>query len=245
MAGFMGGYTPSFGPRRTSSNTQQDDYNRIMQGYRGMLNGSNNPILAEYNFQQSPEEAELIQSLEETSRTGGYSNADQAAIRARSISPIRSAYANAMRTANRATNLSGGYSPNAGAVQAKMAREQSGILADANTNVNASLATMIAEGKSRAASQLAPLVTREGDYRRSIDEGNLAERRKFQTDLPLAALSGMTSLYGTTPARANMFGSHALTARSQDLQRDGQQIQINQGRANTGLNLLQRRYGGR
>jgi hypothetical protein len=77
---------------------------------------------------------------QEFSRTGGYSPADISNMRARGIAPVRAAYANAEREVGRQRSLQGGYSPNAAAIQAKMAREQSQSMADASQNVEAGLA---------------------------------------------------------------------------------------------------------
>lgn len=79
--------------------------------------------------------------------TGGYSSQDLSNIRARSVSPIRSAYTGAMRDMDRQRSLQGGYSPNYMAARARMARESSAALADANTNVEASIAQMIQQGR--------------------------------------------------------------------------------------------------
>jgi hypothetical protein len=83
----------------------------------------------------------------EFSRTGGYSDADMANMRARGIAPIRAAYSNAQNEIGRARSLQGGYAPNAIAAQVKMAREQGQGMADASTNVEAALAQMKQAGR--------------------------------------------------------------------------------------------------
>jgi hypothetical protein len=72
--------------------------------------------------------------------TGGYSGQDIADMRARGVSPIRAAYANAQRAVGQQRSLQGGYSPNAIAAQVKMAREQGQSMADASQNVDAQIA---------------------------------------------------------------------------------------------------------
>ncbi len=257
MAG-LGGLNPitpnsTFGPKpvKTDPNsaynaailTQGADYDRLMRQYDAMRN--TNPIMANYNYYESPEEAALKSQLRENMDTGGFSSGDIGALRERGVSPIRSVYANAMRNASRAKNLAGGYSPNSLAVQAKMAREQSDVVSNATTNVNASIAEMVARGKAEAAGQLAPLATRESTYRAGIDADNVNERRRVETDLPLQLLQGKTSLYGTTPALASMFGQHALSLRGQDLQSQNMQINQDQNRTNAGLNLISGLNSGR
>jgi hypothetical protein len=192
-----------------------EDYDSIMREYERLR--QTNPILANYNYYQSPELQQSINQLSENTRTGGYSADAISDIRARGISPIRSVYANAMRNASRSRNLAGGYSPNAGAVDAKFAREQSSVLSDATTDVNARIAEMVAGGKSTALNNLASLSSRETDYRSGIDQDNINEQRRIQTQLPLELLRGRTSLYGTTPAMAELFGQQALQQRGQDM----------------------------
>jgi hypothetical protein len=175
----------------TAVTTQMGDYDRIMEGYR---NSSNRvaPIRTAYNpiqhqnanyvegerYQQSEASADLLRRLRQQADTGGYSTGDLSNIRARSVSPIRAAYAAANRNANRATNLAGGYSPNAGAIQAKLAREQSTSLADASTNAEASIADLVAGGRRSALSAMSPLVAQEQELMTRIAEQNAAERRR-------------------------------------------------------------------
>src|SRR5262245_38955208 len=83
----------------------------------------------------------------EFSQTGGYSPQDIANMRARGVSPIRAAYANAEREVARQRSLQGGYSPNAVATLAKMAREQGQSAADATQNVEAGLAEARNKGR--------------------------------------------------------------------------------------------------
>lgn len=85
--------------------------------------------------------------FQDFSKTGGYSAADIANMRARGVAPIRSAYANARSELSRQRSLGGGYSPNTPAVLAKMAREQGQSGADTITNVEAGLAQARNTGK--------------------------------------------------------------------------------------------------
>jgi hypothetical protein len=77
--------------------------------------------------------------FQEFSNTGGYSKDDVANLRARGTAPIRAAYANAEREVARQRALQGGYSPNAFALQGRMAREQGQLGADAMQNVEGGL----------------------------------------------------------------------------------------------------------
>lgn len=111
---------------------------------------------------------------------GQYSAQQQADIRERGISPIRSVYSSANRDVDRQRALQGGYSPNYGAVKAKMAREMSESLSGATTNVNAQLAQ------------------------------DMMKNQQAMNAQQLSALGGSSSLYGTTPALAKTFGDQAL-----------------------------------
>jgi hypothetical protein len=101
-----------------------------------------NPFIAEYK-----DPFNSYAGFTEFSQTGGYSADDIANMRARGVSPIRAAYANAEREVGRQRSLQGGYSPNAIATQARMAREQGQAAADATTNVEAGLAEARNRGK--------------------------------------------------------------------------------------------------
>ena len=168
---------------------------------------------------------------QEFSQTGGYSPDDVANMRARGISPIRAAYANAQRGISRQRSLQGGYSPNATASMARMAREQGQAGADATQNVEAGLAQMRNQGRlaglggmtdvekeryamdykqqvynaqaqASAASQNASAAGANAAASRASAEANTGNQFK--------ALSGMTNLYGTTPGMADTFGRQVL-----------------------------------
>ena len=79
--------------------------------------------------------------------TGGFSPEDLANLRARSMSPIRAVYANAIRNVERNKALQGGYSPNYGAQMAKLSREQSISQAEHSLNTEADLAEMVQRNK--------------------------------------------------------------------------------------------------
>ncbi len=88
----------------------------------------------------------LMGGFENFQKTGGYSPQDVGMIRQRMTSPIRSIYANANREVDRGKTLSG-YSPNYNASKAKMARESSYAIGDANNNAEASIAQLVNQGK--------------------------------------------------------------------------------------------------
>lgn len=85
--------------------------------------------------------------FQDFAKSGGFSAADLANIRARAVSPVRAIYANAQQNVNRQRALQGGYSPGFGVLQARMARQQGQGISDAATNAEASIAEMVQQGK--------------------------------------------------------------------------------------------------
>lgn len=83
----------------------------------------------------------------EFAQTGGFSPEAISNIRSRALSPVRAVYSNAMQGVQRQRALQGGYSPNATATMAKMAREQSSQASDAATNAEAGLSEMVQKGR--------------------------------------------------------------------------------------------------
>ena len=161
----------------------------------------------------------------EFSKTGGYSPQDIANMRSRGISPIRAAYGNAEREMQRGRSLQGGYSPNMAAAQVKMAREGGQGVADATQNVEAGLAESRNKGRlaglggmsgietSRLGADLDVAKFNAQAQMASAASGSAAGAQNRQDEL--AALRGMTSLYGTTPAMSETFGNQLLSGVGQ------------------------------
>lgn len=91
--------------------------------------------------------ANAIAGYGDFAQTGGLSPQNIADIRARALSPIRANYALAQDELQRGKNLAGGYMPNFAPALAKMAREQSYAMSDANVNTSAMLAEAIRSGR--------------------------------------------------------------------------------------------------
>lgn len=170
----------------------QQDYGNLMTGYGGMFT---NPGIS---YNRSPEMQSAMGGYEDFARTGGFSPQDLQDIRARGVSPIRAAYSNAIDEVNRQRNLSGGYSPNYDAAMAKMARDQAYSMADANQNVNATIAQMVQQGKLAGNQGLGGLAAEDSQLGLGAQEAAAQAR--------LGALSGGGSLYSATPGMARMFG---------------------------------------
>lgn len=183
------------------------------------------------------------------SKTGGYSPEDISNLRARGTAPIRAAYANAEREVARQRSLQGGYSPNAMALQGRMAREQGQLGADAMQNVEAGMvdtrntnklkglegmtdvekqrlaadldvAKYNANAKMSAASSNAGARNAAAAGSASNALASAAANRNDQ----FRALQGMTNLYGTTPGMSQLFGQQTLSAIGQSGTQGGNQV---------------------
>jgi hypothetical protein len=234
------------------------DYDSIMAGYRAQL-GKSMPMLQggtytpeQYDYKPTADYSNAVANLKGLSENGGYSESDQNSIRERGISPIRSIYASAQRNVDRNKALQGGYSPNYGAVTAKMARELSDTIGNQVTNVNAGLAQNIAQNRLQVAPQLTQTTGAESALRNQFGMQNTQaqnEAAQFNMTMPLQyanynlnasnqgleALRGMTSLYGTTPAMTRLFGDQAMErANFEENQSQNQSRNALQGAANVG-----------
>lgn len=205
----------------TAVEQQAKDYGDIMGKYNTYFNNSMDP--SKFAYEQSQDSKDSLGILKGYAQNGGYSDNDIYALRERGISPIRSIYAGANRDIDRGRALQGGFSPNYAATKAKMAREMSSQISDQMNNVNAGIAQNVATNKLGAASSYAGNANAENSTRNQMKNQNL----NYMGD----ALRGMTSLYGTTPALAQLFGSQALQGSS--LQND-----INQSNTRNNLALI-------
>jgi len=224
----------------TSVQKQAGDYDDIMRRYKTIFDESApgnenryafNPYRADQaNYRKSDDTTAALGNLKDLATTGGLSAGDQQNLRARGISPIRAQYATAERDMNRQRRLNGGYSPNFGAVTAKMTRDQSSAIADQMDKVNANIAQMVQTGRLSAAPNYASAAQNESELAHSIETGNVQakneanrfnatgmfESKRAQKGDRLGATQGMTNLYGTTPALSHLYGGQALdTARFQ------------------------------
>lgn len=217
-------------------NTQ--DYGNIMGGYEDFR--KNLPGATKFTYQNvnAPRPAELgegygylreaMPGYRNFAETGGYSPQDVQDLRARGVSPIRTAYAGTMRNLDRARALGGaGGAPNYIAAVSRAQREMPEQLSDAMQNVNAGLAESIRSGKEfglqgisgtgsamgglasqEAGRQLqANLANQQADLQaQGMGESSLQNR----LGLGLQSLGGQSQLYGTSPGMASTFGNQAL-----------------------------------
>lgn len=229
-----------------AADRQTADYSDIMGRYDDLYKNISSAPPQRFSFERvnSPTPPELqegygylreaVPGYRNFAETGGYSDQDIADLRARGISPLRAVYANANREVDRAKSVGGGYAPNFIAAKAKMSRDLSTNISDETQNVNARLAEDIRQGKlaglaglsgiggtmggmslqdadrilrASLANQSADLQTQGMDYSASQDKiKNM-----------LGTLGAKSSLYGTTPGQASVFGNQALEAMRQSL----------------------------
>jgi hypothetical protein len=229
------------------------DYNNIMNQYNSIASGGGavggGSGGGDYSYgaeEWTPENIKYndpfssYAGYEDFSKTGGYSPQDINNMRARGAAPIRAAYGNAEREVARQRSLQGGYSPNAFALQGRMAREQGQLGADAAVNTEAQLAEARNKGRLAGLGGMSDIEKQRlaGDldvqkYNATINNqakqsnvgarnaaaagsasNNAAAAAASRSD-QLRALSGMTSLYGTTPGMAQLYGDQVLSAIGQ------------------------------
>ena len=230
---------------KTAKDTNVADYGNIMKGYQDYNDSLKAGGPSKFGFQsvsaQRPKELNQAYGqlnsagtgYQNFADTGGYSDTDVQELRARGMSPIRSAYNNTMMEMDRSRALGGEQgSPNYIAAASKAQRELPGQMSDAMTGVNATLANAIREGKLAGLSGLtnvggtmgglsgqesgrmltADMANQNADLQsQQLAEQSLQNFRQSQ----LAGLSGQTGLYGTTPAMSSTFGNQALNAYGQ------------------------------
>lgn len=172
-------------------------------------------------------------TFENFAQTGGFTPQGISDMRARGMAPITAAYGNAMQNLNQANTLGGGAA-NFVAAQAQAQRQLPQQLSDAEQGVNATLAQMIQQGQLAGAQGLESTGAEQGGLANTAEgqalgaaianqgaglQGaslndtmnqqyiqNLLQSQEAQ----LPGLQGQTSLYGTTPGQANMFGQQVL-----------------------------------
>lgn len=128
--------------------------NRARQLGTNLRTGTLEPQLQQFRdfyMQSVPKQMQdydtTMSGYQDFAKTGGFTPQGIAAMRSRALSPSRAVYQNALRNVERQRTLQGGYSPGFGTLTGRLAREQSQSLSDASTNVEASLAQMIQQGR--------------------------------------------------------------------------------------------------
>jgi hypothetical protein len=185
---------------------------------------------------------------EDFSQTGGFDEAGKANIRARAIAPTRAIYERGGENLSRQRALQGGYSPGYASAMSRNNRQMNEAISDANIAAESDLARMIQSGRlaglggmSNIEGQRLGAQFQKNIYNADADkwatEGNAGENRygseyayrNSRDDVGdrLGALQGMTSLYGTTPGMAKLFGDQVLAGQGQQMQ--GQEMQGNWG----------------
>ncbi len=256
----MAGYSRELMNNSRSANaTATADYGRMMGDYRNLYSdvSGRGPTTFNWNDVNYSRPGELNEAFgflrnsgkgyQEFADTGGYSDKDIQELRARGMSPIRSAYGNTIRELDRSRSLGSGGA-NYIAARSKVQRELPGQMADAMTTVNAGLADAIRQGKLAGLSGLHGVGGTMGGL--SADEASKILQAQMANSTGRLNAQGMTEgsyqnfvgnrrgilgdqnqLYGTTPGMANMFGQQALQGM-------GQRGQLEANRNNFGLGLI-------
>ena len=244
----------NFGPQNAYAQaipTQAEDYDEIMQGYRNLLNGGEDPyasLINQYNTQlgskknqyqpvsytEAPEFAQAFAKAQEYANSGGLSEGEQGSLRARAISPIRSVYANMTRNMDRQRALSGGFSPNYNAAASRMAREGSEQIANTTTNANAAIAEMVQKGRLAMAPEMGRLAAGKNELMNQVGLQNAANQAKYG-DMQTQMLAGLRAALDAQGGRrvdalrgmTSLYGTNPALVETYGRQNQNQQ-QINQ-----------------
>jgi len=184
-------------------------------------------------YQQSGDVTQSLADLSNLARTGGYTAQGIADIRARDISPTRSIYANAQQNVDRARALGGGYSPNANATQAQMARDESSQISDIGVNANAGIAQNVAANElaaSGAYGSAAGAANAQQAQAGEFDANAVNQAGEFNAANALTASTG-NAANALTASADN--AANALAASTGNANRDTQNNQFNANNANT------------
>lgn len=182
---------------------------------------------------------DAISGYGDFAKTGGFSDADLANMRARSVAPIRALQDRNNQEIQRQASIRGtGYSPNTAAAIAKSARDTGYAMGDTATNTEGQIAQLKQQGRlyglgglastglSSVGTNLSNAVANRGlDLNAITSSGNEA----------LGAMNGKTSLYGSTPGLINTFGNQVLNSGAQGIQVGGLQNQLAQAIMNAQL----------
>jgi len=203
-----GGNMSAFGP---PSSTTPGGYGPGTAGYSGPGVGPANSIGGYGGFAAgvTPSEGLYGQFMQ----NGGFSPQQISAMQQQGEAGAKAAYQNAQNDAATSTALTGGYAPNAGAVQANLARGQAQALASADVNTNSQIAQMVQQGQLAGAAGMG---------------GQQLAGLSGLTGAQLGALGGMTSAYGAQPGLTSVLGNQMLGASGQGLQGDALWNQISQ-----------------
>lgn len=210
-------------------------YNPAYSGFSGMAFGNAGGFDPEFRGNLSS----AGKGYQNFADTGGYTPEGIAAMRARSLAPMRAAYADANRGVEKQKSLQGGYSPNYTAAKAKMAREMSQGLGDASMNVEAELASRINQGKLAGMQGLNQTAATGQGLQNSIDSMNAQSRIAGLSGMNqstsaglqamLNALGGASNVYGSAPGLANMTQSGLMNSNNQLMGIEGMQNQLGLG----------------
>lgn len=227
---------------------QMQDYRDLMDMYKSYTGSlpANNLVNAErVSYNRTPEMQKAMSGYSEFADTGGFSEENKTDLRSRALSPVSTVYNNMKNEMARQRNVQGGYSPNFNAASAKMRSGASQQMSDIAQQVNASIAEAVQKGRLAGIGGLGDLATTDTGFGQQAQLANqqasltagLANQRNSMYDPRLQALNAASSLFGTRPGMAALFGDQMLGAQDQLLQGQGYQNQIG-NQAIYGQNLV-------
>ena len=164
------------------------DYSDIKTGYGNIINQANNP----YSFG-------AYGNFQDFMNTGGLSDSDKAAMRARGEGAVRSVFDSSRRKLEQQNRIAGGSSTARTAALSKITRDTEHEVGDADINLEAQLADFVRQGKMFGMQGV-----------NDID--------KYRMGLGLQANQGLNQAYGTRPGMASMYGDLLNSSNGQMIQ---------------------------
>lgn len=240
--------TDAYSRYQGSADQSERNYSDMMRRYQGINDQARNSFGDVYSrfsdlasgggsLSLDPKYAgqldQAIAGYQDFANTGGFSDQAIQDLRARAIAPTRAVYANAQQNIDRQRKLQGGYSPNYTAATAKLTRDSADSISGANERANAGIAEMQQRGRLSGLEGLSGVSLAQQSAKTAIDSINsqlrlagmsgMSDAEKANLTAQLGAMSGMNSLYGTTPGQTSMYGSQLSNSNAQNLQGQGLQ----------------------
>ena len=186
-------------------------------------------------------------------KTGGFSDADLQMMRTRAESPTTSIYSTANDELSRQRAIQGGYGGNYGAVSAKMARDMSNQIDQADINSEANIAQLVQQGKlsglqgqassGQAAASARTQVEQVDAQMRAAGLAGMTDLQKAKMQADLQNAQGQLSAGSANASLANSrAGLMVNMLNSNKLYGSNMQLSANAGLTNVG-NSMTNLYG--
>lgn len=218
--GQTGNFQSLYAPAAAQAN---NDYGGIQGGITNMLSGMPNTAGAYDSFYGGNMNGgainPAISGYSSMAGNGGFSDSDIASMKAAANAPNVGIASNANAQIQRQAALRGtGYSPNTAAAISQNNRNAAYQANNTTTNTEAQIAQLQQQGKLYGLGGLASTgLGEQGQNLSAIGQGANTEQ---------GLLGQLTSLYGTTPGLANMYGNQLLGSSGQGINLAGLQNQL-------------------